>query len=491
MVLADLGNSITSALRKISSKTIIDKEAIAEMLKEIGNALVAADVNMQLVLKIRRSLMDKLDLEKMSAATNRSKAIERAVFDELVSLLDPGVKPYKPVKRKSNVIMFVGLQGAGKTTTVTKLANYYKKKKWSVGMVCCDTFRAGAFDQLKQNATRAGIEYYGSYTERDPVIVAEKGVNTFREDQTEIIIVDTSGRHKQEIALFEEMQAVHDAINPDLVVFVMDSTIGQAAKDQAEAFKKSIAVGACIITKLDGNAKGGGAISAVAATEAPIIFYGEGEKIDDFKVFEPESFVQKLLGMGDMKGLAELMKDVVGDNMEEQEAMAARLSQGLFSLRDMYEQFGMVMKMGPLTNVMEMMPGMANVVGAMKKQGADPGEKLKQFLIIMDSMSNEELDQPQVWRERRTKEQRIRRVAMGSGCLVADVELLLKQYGQMAKQIAKLKGVKGLHKMGQKGNNKMNARNLQKVSSMLPPGVLSQMGGLNGLQKMMSGMQGQ
>ena len=213
------------------------------MLKEIGNALVAADVNFKLVMTMRSNLMKKLDLEKLAAGASRMRAIEAAVFDELCRLMDPGVKPFKPTKKKSNVIMFVGLQGAGKTTTVTKMASYYKRKGWSVGMVCADTFRAGAYDQLKQNATRAGIEYYGSYMERNPVNAAREGVDAFRAENKEIIIVDTSGRHRQETALFDEMQDVATAIKPDQVIFVMDGTIGQAAHEQATAFKAAIDVG--------------------------------------------------------------------------------------------------------------------------------------------------------------------------------------------------------------------------------------------------------
>ena len=175
-------------------------------------------------------------------------------------------------------------------------------------LVCADTFRAGAFDQLKQNATKAKIPYYGSYTERDPVVVAEEGVKQFKAEKYELIIVDTSGRHKQESALFEEMQEVARVVAPDDVVFVMDSSIGQAAKDQAKAFRDAVKVGSVIITKLDGHAKGGGALSAVAATKSPIIFVGTGEHIDDFELFNTKSFVSRLLGMGDISGLLNLFE---------------------------------------------------------------------------------------------------------------------------------------------------------------------------------------
>jgi signal recognition particle subunit SRP54 len=213
--------------------------------------------------------------------------------------LNTETKPYEMKKNRPNVIMFVGLQGAGKTTTIGKFANYYQRKGWRTAMVCADTFRAGAFDQLKQNATKLRIPFYGSYTEADPVRIAEEGVEQFRRENFEIIIVDTSGRHRQEAALFSEMQEIQASISPDNIVFVMDATQGQAVFDQAQSFKEAVPVGAVIITKLDGHAKGGGALSAVAATNSPIIFLGSGEHFDDFDPFNARSFVSKLLGMGD------------------------------------------------------------------------------------------------------------------------------------------------------------------------------------------------
>ncbi|KNC73159.1 hypothetical protein SARC_14284, partial [Sphaeroforma arctica JP610] len=190
------------------------------------------------------------------------------------------------------------------------LGYYYQKKGWKVCLICADTFRAGAFDQLKQNCTKARIPFYGSYTETDPVVIAAEGVQKFKEEKFEIIIVDTSGRHKQEAGLFEEMLQVDQAVHPDNIVFVMDASIGQAAELQAAAFKGQVDVGSVIITKLDGHAKGGGALSAVAATKSPIIFMGTGEHLDDFEPFSAQPFVSKLLGMGDLGGLMEVVKDL-------------------------------------------------------------------------------------------------------------------------------------------------------------------------------------
>ena len=225
---------------------------------------------------------------------NIQKLVQKAVMEELTTLLTPEkVKPYRMKRGKPNVILFVGLQGAGKTTSIAKFANYYQRKGWKVAMVCADTFRAGAFDQLKQNATKLRVPFYGSYTEADPVLIAQEGVEQFVSDKYEIIIVDTSGRHKQEGALFEEMQEISAAVRPDNTIFVMDATQGQAVYDQALAFREAVNVGSVVVTKLDGHAKGGGALSAVAATQSPIIFLGSGEKFDDFELFNAQSFVSK------------------------------------------------------------------------------------------------------------------------------------------------------------------------------------------------------
>lgn len=193
-------------------------------------------------------------------------------------------------------------------------------------MVCADTFRAGAFDQLKQNAVKVKVPFYGSYTESDPVVIAEQGVAQFRKEHFEIIIVDTSGRHKQEAGLFEEMKQVEEHIHPDNVVFVLDSTIGQAAFDQAQAFQRAVPIGSVILTKLDGNAKGGGALSAVAATGAPILFTGAGEGFDDLEPFEASSFVSRLLGLGDVKGLVREMKE--GGMLKVSEDTMKRIQKG-------------------------------------------------------------------------------------------------------------------------------------------------------------------
>jgi signal recognition particle subunit SRP54 len=352
MALHELGTKLVSAFQKLGSAESADDEALKGVMTDISRALIEADVNIGLVKQLRDNVTNRIRIEEGGAAAagpNLARVVERAVYDELVKMLDPGKEPFKPKKGKPNVIMFVGLQGAGKTTTVAKVAHYYQSRRWKVAMVCADTFRAGAFDQLKQNATRVRVPFYGSYTEPDPVKIAAEGVEQFKKDGYEIIIVDTSGRHKQETALFEEMEQVAAAVKPQDIIFVMDATIGQAAQAQAKAFKESVPVGSCIISKLDGHAKGGGALSAVAATGSPIIFIGMGEKFDDLQPFDAGGFVGKLLGRGDMKGLMNEMRDK--GIMQDNEEMAKRLEKGKYTFRDLHDHFSSIMKLGSVSKV--------------------------------------------------------------------------------------------------------------------------------------------
>ncbi|KAG8824791.1 Signal recognition particle [Serendipita sp. 401] len=236
------------------------------MLKEITTALLEADVNVRLVQTLRKQVKAKvkpvLENADKTKEAQRKNIIHKAIYDELVQLVDPGVEPYKPKKGHPNIIMAVGLQGNGKTTTCTKLAVHYQKRGFKCCIVCADTFRAGAFDQTRQSATKAKVHFYGSYTETDPVAIAAEGVAKFKKERFDVIIVDTSGRHRQESELFEEMKQIQAAVKPDMTVLVLDASIGQAAEAQSRAFKESADFGAIIVTKMDGHAKGGGAISA-------------------------------------------------------------------------------------------------------------------------------------------------------------------------------------------------------------------------------------
>lgn len=489
MVLADLGRKITSALRSLGNATIINQEVLDSLLDQIVRALLAADVNINLVKALRDNVKQVIDFDEMAQGLNKRRMIQMVVFQELVKLIDPGVKPWQPVKARSNVIMFVGLQGSGKTTTCTKMAYYYQRKGWKCALVCADTFRAGAFDQLKQNATKARIPFYGSYDEADPVIIASEGVEKFQNEGFEIIIVDTSGRHKQEASLFEEMLSIQTAVQPDQIIFVMDASIGQACEVQASAFKSKVDVGAVIVTKLDGHAKGGGALSAVAATQSPIIFIGTGEHIDEFEPFKVKPFVSKLLGMGDLEGLIDKVNEL---KLEENDELIEKLKHGEFTLRDMYEQFTNIMKMGPFNQLLSMIPGF----GADLLKGASEAEsmsRLKRLMTIMDSMSDSELDSREGAKLFTKQPSRIARVAQGSGVRQREVLELLSQYTKFAAVVKKMGGIRGLFRGGDMSKNvnpTQMAKLNQQVAKIIDPRMLAQMGGMNGLQNMMRQLQG-
>ncbi|KAI8823044.1 uncharacterized protein EV422DRAFT_555475 [Fimicolochytrium jonesii] len=496
MVLADLGKKINNALRSLTSESVIDEKVLDQILREVCAALLESDVNVRLVQNLRKNIKQIVNLEELGSGVNKRRIIQKAIFDELCRLVDPGVEPYKPKKGKANIIMFVGLQGAGKTTTCTKLAFHYQRKGWKTALIAADTYRAGAFDQLKQNATKAKIPYYGSYTETDPAVVAADGIEKFKKEGFEIIIVDTSGRHKQEAALFEEMMQIAEAANPDHYIFVMDGTIGQAAELQAKAFKDAVPIGSIIVTKLDGHAKGGGAISAVAATGSPIIFIGTGEHIHDLDSFRARPFVSKMLGMGDLSGLMETVQDL---NLNKNTSMLKNIEQGIFTLRDMRDQFNTIASMGPLSKVMSMMPG---VPEEMLKLGDKEGSvRLKRFTCMMDSMTEQELDSDaKLFLNQPT---RIYRVAKGSGTTVREVEELLMQHSKFGDVVKAMGGNKGLLQSMAKGGaqpggrggqpqvaqNKMAAMQ-NAMSKMMPPEMMQQMGGMGGIQNMIQQMGG-
>lgn len=486
MVLADLGRKLNAALTKLSKETVIDEDAVDGMLKEICRALMESDVNVKLVQQLRMGVKNQINLDDIAVGLNKKRIIQQAVYKELVKLCDPDKEAYKPKKKKSNVLMFVGLQGAGKTTTCTKLAYYYKRKGWSTCLICADTFRAGAFDQLKQNATKAQIPFYGSYTESDPVVIAREGVEKFKAENFEIIIVDTSGRHKQEDSLFEEMLQIQNVVDPDNIIFTMDASIGQACEAQAMAFKDQVDIGSVIITKLDSHAKGGGALSAVAATKSPIIFIGTGEHIDEIEPYDTQGFISKLLNLGDIRGLVDRVNELELDDNPE---LIKKLEKGKFTLRDMYEQFQNITKLGPFGQIMGMIPGFNDFFSKGHEQESQ--KRLKRLMIIMDSMNDYELDHLEGMKLFQKEGGRFLRVCRGAGAHPMEVQELLTQYHKFSQMVKKMGGMKGLFKDGPNQNidpQQMKTLNVE-MAKMMDPKVLQQMGGMEGLEKMMNQFQ--
>ena len=475
MVLADLGSRLRGALSSVESGS---DDEILQMIKDICSALLESDVNVKLVAKLRGNIKNKIEeanVSKETSAMNKRKKLQKIIFDELCALVDSNVEPPKPKKlststktingkkvrvskESSHVIMFVGLQGAGKTTSCTKLAVYYKKRGFKVGLVCADTFRAGAFDQLKQNAIKANIPYYGSYLEPDPVKIAFEGVQKFKQEKFDIIIVDTSGRHRQEEQLFTEMVQIGEAVQPSQTVMVMDGSIGQAAESQARAFKESSNFGSIILTKMDGHAKGGGAISAVAATKTPIVFIGTGEHVGDLEIFKPTTFISKLLGIGDIQGLIEHVQSLNLHQDEGHKQTIEHIKEGKFTLKDFQNQMNNFLKMGPLTNIASMIPGLSNIMSQVGDE--ETSKKIKNMIYIMDSMTTKELESD--GRIFIKEPSRIVRVARGSGCAVVEVEMILQQHRMMSTMAKSAMAAQG-GQAGPGGNPMANNPQMQRM----------------------------
>lgn len=308
------------------------------------------------------------------------------------------------------------------------MARYLQKKGFNPAIICTDTWRPAAYEQLRQLTESLNLPLYGDPDNKDALDLARKGLKEFK--RQDLIIVDTAGRHKEEKDLLDEMEQISAVVEPDEVMLVIDGTIGQQAREQALAFSQTTKIGSIVITKLDGSAKGGGALSAVAEIGAPIKFIGTGERIEDLEVFDPERFISRLLGMGDIRTLIERAEEIEED--VDQEAMDAMLS-GKFTLKDMYSQFEMMNKMGPMQQVMNMLPGMGNKLPKNASQVTE--EKLGKYKILMDSMTEEELTHPEI-----IKQSRVKRIARGSGMRNEDVKELLKYY-----QVTK-KAIKGFGK---------------------------------------------
>lgn len=470
-VFQDLTGNISNAFQDLFRNLIYNDQEINIMINKIGEALQKSDVPEKLVKKVIKNLKAQLFSKDFKKYTNKKKIIKQIVWKEIYNLLNSDAKLYKPIRGKQNVIMFVGLQGSGKTTTIAKYAYYYKRRKWKCALVCADTFRAGAFDQLKQNATKIGVPYYGSHTETDPVKIAFNGVKQFKEDKYELILVDTSGRHKQEKSLFNEMKQIEEAVNPNNIVFILDGTIGQSVLSQSEAFKKMVNIGSCIVTKLDGNTKGGGALAAVAATKSPIIFIGYGEHFTDFEEFDSEGFASRILGFGDTRSIIKQL-EVLDIDKKKQKETIQRVLKGMFTLRDLYSMINMFLKVES-TGMLNMIPQLKNFLNGEQNLM----ENLKKYVIIMDSMTNSELDHPK-YSELGKQKSRIKRLALGSGITMKNVIEFLGSYKKYKRLFGKLKHLINLKDL------ENNPGSIKNMMNSLIPGGMKNLGKIQQMMKM-------
>ena len=426
MAFDKLRDGLTGAMNNLKKAVVVDKKVVRQYLKEIQKSLLSADVNVQLVVDLSKKIEDRALLEKPPGMLSRRENLVKITHDELINFIGTGGELELTNGMK---VLLVGVQGSGKTTTAAKLAKFYKKKGLNMRLICADTFRPAAYDQLKQLAEEIEVPFYGENDNKDTLSIIQAGLASFKTEG--LTIIDSEGRHKLDDDLMDEINRIAKEIQPDKILLVLDGTIGQTAGEQASAFNDSCNVDGLIISKLDGSAKGGGAISACAETKSPVNFIGVGEHIEDLEVFEPVRFVGKLLGMGDLQGLLEKATQVDFD-----EESAKRMLSGKFTLVDVYQQIEQMQGMGSMDKIMEMLPFGAKIPKDLVSMQED---KIKKFKFIMNSMTPGELEDPLI-----VKRERIDRIALGSGCDAADVRDLLTYYKRMKKM---MKGSGGGKKM--------------------------------------------
>jgi len=433
MVLDDLGNSLKGTLKKIANAAHVDKNLVKDVVRDIQRALLQADVNVKLVLNLSKTIEKRALTEKPPAGMSNREHVIHIVYEELVNILGGS----KELSIKKQTIMMVGLYGQGKTTSCGKLATFFKKKGLRPALIAGDVHRPAAYDQLKQIAEQVKVPFYGDKKEKDAVKVVKQGLKEL-ERSNDVLIVDTSGRHKLEDDLIDEMKDIFKATKPDEKILVIDAAVGQQAGPQAKAFNDAVDITGIILTKLDGTAKGGGALSAASEVDAPIVFIGTGEHPSDFEKFDPAGFISRLLGMGDIKSLLEKAKESFKG--KDADKTASRIMSGKFTLHDMYDQMDMLAGMGSLKKVAEMLPGGFPGKGKIKDKHMDDTEnKMKKFKVIMDSMTDEEMNDPTIVRS-----SRIKRIARGAGVENKNVKELLKYYNVMKRT---MKGISGSRKM--------------------------------------------
>jgi signal recognition particle subunit SRP54 len=426
LVLEGLGDSLRTTLRKVAGASRIDEPLVKEVVRDIQRALLQADVNVRLALQISRRIEERALKEEPPKGTPARDYVVRIVYEEMVNILGHP----RDVGLRGQTILMVGLYGQGKTTTCGKLGRFFAKKGLRVGLIAADVHRPAAYDQLRTLAEQSRAQFYGEPGERDAAGIVGRGLSALK-PKCDVVVVDTAGRDKLDEDLIEEMRRIFAVAKANEKFLVIDAQVGQQAGPQAQAFHEAVQITGVIVTKLDGTAKGGGALSAVSVTKAPVVFVGVGEKIDDFEKFDPARFISRLLGMGDIQTLLEKAKEAVEDE-DKAEETARKIMSGRFTLLEMREQMDMLQGMGPLSKVLDMIPGFSQMRGKMDQGQMDQTQdRLQRFRIIMDSMTRHEMENPG-----EIKSSRLRRIARGAGVDPKEVKELLKYY-EMSKKTMK------------------------------------------------------
>jgi len=426
-MLGGLSDKLRGAIDKLT-RSGADKQAIEDLVRDIQRALLSSDVDVRLVMELSEKIKKKAN--DVPSGLTRKEHIVKVVYEELTAIMGTS----SPVELKPKKILLVGLYGSGKTSTAAKLARFYQKKGLKPCLICCDTVRPAAYEQLQQLAKKIDVPFYGEKGEKDPSKVLR---NALKQVHGDVIIVDSSGRNALDSELITEIKEINNVIHADEKILVIPSDIGQAAKQQAAAFHEALGVSDVIVTKLDATAKGGGALTACSLTGAKVKFIAVGETPEDLQQYDPEKFVSRLLGFPDLAALLEKAKSVVD------EKSAKKMITGDFTMDDFLTQLESMQKMGSMGQILEMagLGGMAAKKGNLKEHEA----KMKRWKYAIQSMTAEERANPEI-----ISSSRMQRIAKGSGIPESEVRELISNYNKIKKMMKQLNPAK--MKRGGMGN---------------------------------------
>ena len=439
-MLDDLTLKFDKALKKITGQGRLTEANISETLREIRRVLLDADVNYKVAKKFIDEVKEKALGKEVIASVKPGQMVTKIIYDELTRLMGGSSSQLQLNPSGVTVILLVGLQGSGKTTFAAKLANYLKNKNRKVLLVAGDVYRPAAIDQLKQLGKQISVPVFSIDGSQDPVKIADEAVKYAKENGLNTVIIDTAGRLHVDEKLMQEVVEIKKAVNPTETLFVVDSMTGQDAVNSAKAFHESVDFDGIVLTKLDGDSRGGCALSIRAVVNEPVKFVSLGEKLDSIEIFHPDRLASRILGRGDIVSLVEKAQEKIDE--KEAEELEKKFLSNKFDFNDFLKQIKMIKKMGSLKSLLGMIPGLS---GALKNADVDDKQLVKVEAIIQ-SMTKEERKNPKILNGSRRK-----RIARGSGNSIQDVNRLIKQFKEMQKMMKSLKG----------GRGKINLNNLK------------------------------
>jgi signal recognition particle subunit SRP54 len=431
-----LGERLNKALEGVRGSGNLTEDQVKKVTREIRLALLEADVNYAVVKDFVGKVRDRATGAEVSKALSPGQQVVKIVDEELANLMGGTAHKLTFASRPPTVVMLAGLNGHGKTTVAGKLALFVRKLGKSPYLVACDTYRPAAIDQLQQIGRELGVPVYTEGTEPAPEEIAERGIRAARDGGYDFVIVDTAGRQVVDMEMMEELKRVRQAAKPHSVLLVLDVVTGQNAVEVAQAFQEYADFDGMVLTKLDGDARGGAALSVVSVTGRPIRFASEGEKMSEFDYFYPDRMAGRILGLGDVLTLIEKAESQM--DREEAEAQGKKLMSGKFDFEDFLRQMRMIKKMGPLSGLLGMIPGLGNQL----KDVEIDDRQLNRVEAMVTSMTARERRNPKLL----SNPSRVRRIARGSGTTQKDVQMLVKQFGEMQKMMKQM-GKGGVPKM--------------------------------------------